>query len=244
MFIRRGGGVKYDNPQLRDKLAAEFVLGTLRGRARARFQSLLRYDAGLRQLVAEWEARLTPMAAAAGEVAPPARVWRKIVARIGAASAHGGWWASLAFWRGLGVTATTLALALAIYLGAAPRPEPPVAMVAVLSDEQSHPAMVVSWAPQEAVGDYHIRVKILQEHPTMPANTSWELWMLPGGKAAPISLGLVTTDATQFIRIKEAHVRMISDAWGVAVSVEPKGGSHTGSPTGPVIFKGQCVKVI
>ena len=61
----------YRNPELRDRLAAEYVLGTLRGRARARFQSLLRYDPGLRRFVAEWEARIAPLAAAAGEIPPP-----------------------------------------------------------------------------------------------------------------------------------------------------------------------------
>jgi anti-sigma-K factor RskA len=30
----------------------------------------------------------------------------------------------------------------------------------------------------------------------------------------------------------------------VAMSVEPKGGSPTGAPTGPVIFRGQCVKLL
>ena len=66
----------YKNPQLRDKLAAEYVLGTLRGRARARFESLLRYDPALRRTVADWEARVTPLAAAASEITPPPRVWR------------------------------------------------------------------------------------------------------------------------------------------------------------------------
>ena len=69
----------YKNPQLRDKLAAEYVLGTLRGRARDALPALLRYDPDLRRIVAEWEARLTPLAAAAGEIAPPARVWQAIV---------------------------------------------------------------------------------------------------------------------------------------------------------------------
>ena len=37
---------------------------------------------------------------------------------------------------------------------------------------------------------------------------------------------------------------VVWQAWGIALSVEPKGGSPTGAPTGPVIFKGQCVKVM
>ena len=75
----------YRNPQLRDKLAAEYVLGTLRGRARARFESLLRYDPSLQRTVAEWEAGITPLAAAASEIAPPERVWQAIERRIAGA---------------------------------------------------------------------------------------------------------------------------------------------------------------
>ncbi len=53
---------RYKNPELRDRLAAEYVLGTLTWRARSRFQSLMRYDRDLRQTVADWEARLVPLA--------------------------------------------------------------------------------------------------------------------------------------------------------------------------------------
>lgn len=75
-----------DKPALQDRLAAEYVLGTLRGRARARFQAWLRQDAALRRTVAEWEGRLAPLAAGVAEVAPPRRVWDAIEARIGAAA--------------------------------------------------------------------------------------------------------------------------------------------------------------
>ena len=84
----------YTKPELRDRLAAEYVLGTLRGRARARFESLLRYDPSLRRTVAEWEASITPLAAAASEIAPPARVWQAISRRIAGTARAGG---SLAF---------------------------------------------------------------------------------------------------------------------------------------------------
>ena len=232
---------RYTNPELCDRLAAEYVLGTLRGRARARFESLLRYDPSLRRTVAEWEARITPLAAAASEIAPPARVWQAISHRIAGTARHGG---SLTFWRGLAVTSAAFALVLAAFIGVAPRPEPPLAMVAVMNDDKGQPAMVVSWPPMTAMRDPHLRIKVVQEHPTMASGTAWEMWMLPGGKAAPVSLGLIGIDRDQVMKIAPALAGRMGDAWGIAMSVEPTGGSPTGAPTGPVIFKGQCVKIL
>jgi anti-sigma-K factor RskA len=57
-------------------------------------------------------------------------------------------------------------------------------------------------------------------------------------------MGLITTDADQTMKLKPALASRMEGAWGVAMSVEPAGGSPTGAPTGPVIFKGQCVKIL
>src|SRR5687767_5501911 len=112
---------RYSNPELRDRLAAEYVLGTLTGRARSRFQALLRYDSDLRRVVAGWEKQLTPLAAAATEVAPPQRVWRALERRIQGTRPRGRWWQSLAFWRTIAVTSTTFVFALSVAIGMAPR---------------------------------------------------------------------------------------------------------------------------
>lgn len=236
--------MNYRNPQLRSKLAAEYVLGTLHGAARKRFQSLLRYDAGLRALVAQWETWLMPLALTAGEMTPPARVWHGIEARINPASARNRWWHSLALWRGLAVAGAIAAITFGVLLQTAPAPEPPVAVVAVMNNEQSRPAMVVSWPPQKSLREPHLRVRIIDEHATMAANTAWQLWMLPGGNRAPVSLGLITTAAVQTVKLPRALANNMGAAWGMALSVEPAGGSPTGAPTGPVIYKGQCVRML
>ena len=234
----------YKNPQLRDKLAAEYVLGTLRGRARARFESLLRYDPSLRRTVAVWEERITPLAYAATGISPPARLWQAIERRIAGAPRDKSGWAGIAFWRGLAVTSTAFALMLAAFIGVAPRPEPSLAMVAVMNDNKGQPALVVSWPPMKAMRDPYVRIKVVQEHPTMASGTAWEMWMLPGGTAAPVSMGLIGIDRDQVMKIAPALAGRMGEAWGIAMSVEPAGGSPTGAPTGPVIFKGQCVKIL
>ena len=235
---------RYAKPELRDKLAAEYVLGTLVGGARARFLSLMRYDPGLRGLVAEWEARLTPLAQAGKEIAPPARVWRAIDRRVRQVERRPGWWESLAFWRTFAVAGAAFTLALGIAIGMMPRHEPPISTVAVMSDTSGKPAMVVAWPPMKAMRDPHVRVKIVQDHPTMAPSTSWELWLLPGGKAAPVSLGQVSLDQVQVVKLPQAVTAKMQGAWGMALSIEPAGGSPTGAPTGPIIFKGECVRIL
>ena len=118
--------MQYRNkPELREALAAEYVLGTLHGGARRRFAAWLKNDAALRIQVNQWETRLTPMAAAINDVTPPERLWSMVSASISLKSASTNasgpsLWESLAFWRGLGLTASGIAAALAVFVGVRP----------------------------------------------------------------------------------------------------------------------------
>jgi len=77
--------MRYRDPQLIGALAAEYVLGTLRGAARRRFEQLLRGDAAARADVYFWELRLSEMAAVVPPVAPPQQVWQNLRSRMQAA---------------------------------------------------------------------------------------------------------------------------------------------------------------
>jgi anti-sigma-K factor RskA len=112
--------MKYEHPELRERLAAEYALGTLRGAARRRFERLLAADRSLRDLVQDWELRLNLLAESAPAVAPPDRVWQRIEQRLGPAlvreSAVSRWWNSLGFWRGASLLAAGAAAALALFI--------------------------------------------------------------------------------------------------------------------------------
>ena len=70
--------MKYDDPELREELAAHYALGTLRGAARRRFQRLMAADADLRDTTQRWESRLNLLAEWTPPVQPPAHLWRAI----------------------------------------------------------------------------------------------------------------------------------------------------------------------
>src|SRR5262245_20966946 len=74
--------MNYARPELAERLASEYVLGTLQGGARRRFEALLPAHPMLRQAVARWNARLQPLAQALPPLAPSSAVWRGIEARL------------------------------------------------------------------------------------------------------------------------------------------------------------------
>ena len=236
--------MRFADETLRDKLAAEYVLGTMSARARRRFEIHLRGNPQLRRAVSQWEMRLAPLTGALPAIEPPARVWQAIKARLRfGRTVRPGFWESLSFWRVSSFASGLLALAL-IVMVALPKPETPVEagrMVVVLNDlATSKPAMTASWEPGQR-GGRTLRIRVIG-HAEMGPNTAWELWMLPGGDQKPVSLGLITTHETQVVKIPETLAVRLDSAHGLAMSVEPAGGSPTGLPTGPVLYAGESIK--
>jgi anti-sigma-K factor RskA len=236
--------MRFADETLRDKLAAEYVLGTMSARARRRFKVHLRGNPQLRRAVSQWESRLAPLADVMPSIEPPARVWQGIKTRLQfGGKGKAGFWENLSFWRVSSFASGLLALALIVFV-AVPRPETPVQagrMVVVMNDLATRkPAMTASWEPGQR-GGRTLRIRVIG-HAEMAANTAWELWMLPGGDQKPVSLGLITTHETQIVKIPDALAARLDAAQGLAMSVEPAGGSPTGLPTGPVLYAGESIK--
>jgi anti-sigma-K factor RskA len=232
--------MKYTDPVLRDKLAGEYVLGTLHGRARQRFERLLLEDAGLQTVVTDWESRLNPLAEMLSPVEPPARVWKQIQLRTGMPrEAKPSFWNRLDFWRPLALTASALAAALILYIGAATlMPQAPVVnYVAVLSDKEAKAAWVASSIDKSS---FVIRPLASQ---TVPAGKTLELWVIPGKDQSPRSLGLLPEAGSKTVSLSEPLRRAATPGAALAISLEPAGGSPTGLPTGPVLYQGAWMPV-
>ena len=226
----------YGRPELADRLAAEYVAGTLRGAARRRFESLLPAHPMLREATRAWEARLMPLTAAIAPVQPSGEVWRRISERIGsgeATPASAGTWTRLAFWRGLAAFASVAAIGLAVLL-ANPTPMPPP-IVVVLVPTGSAPGLLPSATLVASIsGDR----STLVARPIVPVaiqpDRALELWAVPT-TGAPRSLGLLPGGSgTVALR-----GQVLAGADTLAVSLEPAGGSPTGQPTGPIVYAGK-----
>ncbi len=229
--------MNYRNPQLRDRLASEYALGTLHGPARKRFARLLRDDADLSRTVLEWQERLAPIAQAVAPVNPPKRVWRKIEQRIQRLQPQTRWFDSLNFWRSLALFASSFAFALLLFFGFAPQRDAAPTYVAVLADSTHQPVMTVRYTR----GNRELEINIIHA-PDLAADRSLELWSLPKG-GAPQSLGLIAASGAIKLKLAAQSASTMPDIPALAVSLEPKGGSSTGAPSGPVLYSGSLLKI-
>jgi anti-sigma-K factor RskA len=220
-----------------EQLAAEYVLGTLRGQARVRFEQYMRDSARVRQEVWFWEAQLGLLLNAVPSAPSlPARQWQRIEQRLWgslAPAARGGWWR----WWAVAATAMTLLLALTLWW--TPSPERlPVPTLATILQEQG----VQRWSVSLSGDHRQLRVTSLD---VMPAGdeADYELWIVPVD-GAPLSLGIILpAQSVQNLQLTAAQSAALASQLLLAVSLEPGGGSPTGVPTGPVLYTGVLVPI-
>ena len=228
----------YSRRELADRLAAEYVLGTLRGPARRRFDALLGAHPALRQALVQWQERLAPLSTSVAAVAPPSRVWQRIEARLFADRAADNlarttrWWQTLALWRTVSGVATAAALAMFMVASQVPPPQAPVVVVLAANPEAAQ-ALNASFVASVSADGRALVLKPLNDLALTPGR-ALELWAVPA-QGAPRSLGLVqASGATTLVR-----AQLLRDTAAFAVSIEPAGGSPTGAPTGPIVSVGK-----
>ncbi len=248
------------HPELLDRLAAAYALGTLRGGARRRFETLARERAPVRAAALIWQSRAASMNELQAPEQPAPAVWTRIdnllqadrqqqaMAQARAVNPPGGWWRSLPLWRGTtaaGALATLLAVVTAVglrddlgarigELQARLETQPQVEYVAVLNDDQASASMLVTFDPRNRRLTLQ-RVGGYQE----AADKSLQLWALPPD-GAPRSLGVLSQEKLLQLAADQQAVNGVP---ALAISLEPLGGvpSERG-PTGPVLFKGALIQ--
>ncbi len=215
------------NRNLVDRLASEYVLGTLRGRARRRFERWRADSPLVDERCLFWESRLMHLAKGVKPVTPPAHVWEEIrrqVEATGRRPRRGGW----------GSFALAASVVLVVSLGALLYwrgfgPQQP-SQVATITAASGAPVWTVEVFGK--TGHLSVRSAIPQ---ALPAGRDYELWALPKG-GSPVSLGLLPAAGMLQHDLTAVQQAALAHAPQVAVSIEPAGGSPTGQPTGAIVF--------
>ena len=219
----------------RELLAGEYVLGTLDAAARREVEA----DAGMRHEIHAWERRLAPLALRVAPVAPRPLVWLNLQHALGVAATRPPVTAPLQPYRWLRAwaalaTAASLVLAFGLYRETTrPAPAPVVvterAPAPVYVTKLAVPKSTMYWTV--SVADDQLTVRAGGEAPAAAAKLDAELWLVTPSGA--VSLGVIPKSG----EVRRVVARDLPFAGGatLAVSLEPPGGSPTGSPTGPVV---------
>ncbi len=234
-----------------DLLAGIYVLGVLDPEEARAVEDLAARDPEVARSVEEWRNRLAPLTAMVPPVTPPAELWARVAESCFPAQAEADAstpvqpeptplvppqpvapqaplrrvWRSLPVWRAAAAGFALAAAYAGLLLWSRPEPTPYAAALAPLGS----PAPVFL-AQLESDGTLHVRP--IAQVPVAPGR-DLELWALPEGAKAPVSLGVLPAIGRNLPArtILQGPVQLL-------VSLEPAGGSPTGQPTGPVLYGG------
>lgn len=257
------------HPELLERLATGYALGTLRGGARRRFEAMAREHAPVRAAALIWQSRLSSLNELQPQAVPANAVWTRIdnlvqggkeqaamqAARVAHASdsessevGFSGWLRSLALWRGISV-AGAVATVAAVVVGAGIRQEQGTEIARLQTQLQATPQIeyVAVLANDKAAASMLVTFDPKAQKLTLQrvgayqeaGDRSLQLWALPPS-GGPKSLGVLGSDKLLRLTALEQDVRSVPT---LAISLEPKGGvpSETG-PTGPVLFTGSLIQ--
>lgn len=234
----------YQHPETADRLAAAYVLGTLQGPARRRFEGLMPQNTLLRLAVDDWTQRLAPLLTTLAPLEPSRALWKAVAKRtagIDSAKAE-------PIWRRVFSAIPAGALAMGVLVGVmAPAlwntqlsegsdAQLPASYVGVLGTADGKPGLIVSSLRHGAWVD------IKQMTPVaVPPGMRLHLWRIDvEGNAMP--LGPLPTGKWVRMPLPEPAEKIFFPAVELAVSVESADDTPQ-APRLPFVYRGLCGKL-
>ena len=237
------------HPERLERLSREYVLGTLTGRARRRFERLLAETPLATRVVARWQQRFDVLAAGVPPVQPRDQVWQGLQQRLFAGReqpASPSFWARVQALLAPRVLAGALAgmLAATVVLRLQPqwlelesRSEAlPQSYVGLLVNDAGQPTLLA----RSRRHGRSITVKLLQPL-TVPEGQVARLWALPR-EGAPFLVGLVPARGSATIALTDSAEKLFFTVGRLALTIEPVT-AGAAEPSTPFVASGHCVKL-
>lgn len=210
------------DPDQRNQMAAEYVLGTLTRDEKARFEALLAVSHDAQKEVIQWQEHLDILNDSLTPIAPPDTIWSK-VDQATRPQKHRSWWS----WQPL----AALSLVLLITVGVIFQPfsTPENVYVYLIKDEQQDPG----WVMNASMKKNELSIKCLKEV-EMPENTFYEAWLMLEDEE-PVTLGFLPgeEEGTRIIKIKPEWRDKLMDS-DIVVTMEGPDGAPSGYEMGPL----------
>jgi anti-sigma-K factor RskA len=232
--------MRYNDSELVSQLASEYVLGTLMGPARARFETLLEERADFREQTEHWERRLGEMLDGVVEVPPPPSAWETIAARvapIAAVQQERGILERLGWWQRVAATAcATLVIMVAVALW----PRPPDShtdsgYVVLVRDDAQRAVWVINTLPDLA------ELEVTAAAPLkVPLGKSCYLWVRPESSDQLFVLGLLPESGATRIQVPDELRQFLPGQ--LLVSMEDANAAQPVTPTDPMNMRSEWTR--
>jgi len=239
--------MNYLHPPRLDALAREYALGTLGGRARRRFERVLRDSPAARHVVLVWQGRLATLTEPVPPLTPRPAVWNGLESRLfptaPKSASRRGWLSGLA-----GTLAGTFAGGLLAVLVL--RRDPalagleesgdtlPASYVGLLLDTQGRPTVLASSRRHGRM----LTVKLLRPI-ELPEGRIAQLWALDAAGGVIFPVGVVPTRGAGTITLADTSEKLFFKVPRLAVSFEPAPAVANALPSGGFVLSGHCVKL-
>jgi anti-sigma-K factor RskA len=218
-------------------IADEYVLGLLETAEAAEVEAEMEHDADLRNAVAASRERFLPLDTSIEPAAVDDGLWQRISAALPEQSrlparpslppANDN---RLKVWRATAIAAMAATILLVGGLTASLMRTVEPVVIAVLLDETGQVQAVV-----EDFGNENATIQLLADI-SVPADRTMQVWTLPSKDMGPVSLGLI--EGTRSTRLDGPALPRPKDNQLYEITLEQRGGSPTGRPTGPILAKG------
>ena len=226
--------------ELIDGLCQRYVVGTMRGAARVRFEQILKNNKDLADSLLEWEEIMSPLALMLEPIAPSElslpRIMRSIKRKVVIQQDE------VPQQRFAPLAMAAMIMLMGVGWWSAANQEPLVitkniiktvveeSKVAVINSEKGDVLWLTKMYPKSGRIDVAVQGKL---QPV--ADKDYELWALTAS-GKPVSLGLLPKSDKASLALSVAKLEALGSSAKLAVSLEPLGGSPKDVPTGPVLY--------
>jgi len=246
--------MNYLVPERLDRLAREYVLGTLTGRARRRFERVLKQTPVANVAVSSWQERFSVLAAGVPAMQPREAVWSGLEQRLFPASAPEKsaagplqWLWNLLSARALGGALAGIFLCVVVLrmqpglIGLEPQADTlPASYVGLLTDAAGRPTVLAS---SRRHGE-QLTVKVLQPV-NVPAGRVAQLWAFPAD-APPFPVAVLPplpAKGSVTLTLPATSEKLFSNVGRLGISLEASPAGPGDAPSGELVLSGHCVKL-
>lgn len=254
---------RYQQINVIEHLASQFVLGTLTKRVYQRILTLAKHNVLLEQRIDYWQEKFVCIDESTIELPPSEQTWSVITTAINVEkdddkttlstkttkttkATKKSVFAPLLAWFAKPYVSYSMAfsvivLCISTFMMLYPLSDKigPLSYVAVLTEKNGQAHMVAS-----TYGDSKKLVVNIINRPNITVGQDLELWVISKTDGEARSFGIIPNNETLIEQqLTQAQWRLIKDSKSLIVTMEEAGGSAMGEPSDLIVSRGLCVRL-